>query len=229
MELEPGMKKTKVNMELCSAEKDDATDARCLNLADLRTDTADRSTSIDVPDGPNKSSGLVHSGLQDKENRTPEKNWLSAMGSKKKSDKSTSQCKVTHSPSSSSGSAKKTPTRSTANSPKSAPASSSARKISMYFHKKPTDIFVYMETEKQNNRSEISLILAFIYFDFLHIQLCSMLISQLRGAQKKNIKSDGFQDGTTNPPSNGRHRGGKIYEVLLEGRKLSPSVSDAPF
>ncbi|XP_077138423.1 denticleless protein homolog [Ranitomeya variabilis] len=139
MELEPGMKKTKVNMELCSAEKDNATDARCLNLADLSTGTADRSTSIDVPDGPNKSSGLVHSGLQDKENRTPEKNWLSAMGSKKKSDKSTAHCKVTHSPSSSSGSAKKTPTTSTSNSPKSAPAPSSSRKISMYFHKKPTE------------------------------------------------------------------------------------------
>lgn len=114
-ELEPGKKKTKLDIELCSVEKDDNTDIRCLNLADLSKGCVERppsKRSIDVPDGPIKSPCLLKSALQDKENSTPEKNWLSALGSKKKSDG-----KVTNSPPSTSGSAKKTPARSTASSP----------------------------------------------------------------------------------------------------------------
>ncbi|XP_056424233.1 denticleless protein homolog isoform X2 [Hyla sarda] len=138
-ELEPGMKKTKLDLELCSVDKEDSKGTRCLNLADLSTDCLERpssSQSIDVPDGRLKSPCLVKSGPQDKEN-TPEKNWLSALGSKIKSDKSTTHCKVTHSPSSS-GSAKKTPARSKMDSPICTPTPRSSRKISMYF-KKPTE------------------------------------------------------------------------------------------
>ncbi|XP_069810339.1 denticleless protein homolog [Dendropsophus ebraccatus] len=136
-ELEPGMKKTKLDLELCSVDKDDG----CLQLADLSKDGVETPASIqsiDVPDGSNKSPGVVESGPQDKEN-TPEKNWLSALGSKKKSDKSSTHCKVTNSPSSSVGSAKKTPARCKTNSPVSTPTPGSSRKISMYFHRKPTE------------------------------------------------------------------------------------------
>ncbi|XP_075719409.1 denticleless protein homolog [Rhinoderma darwinii] len=138
-ELEPDVKKTK--LELCSIEKDDYADTRCLNLADLGKDFDRPATkcSKDVPDGPIRSPCLVRSGQQDKENCTPEKNWLSALGSKMKTDKSSTHCKVTNSPSSSSGSAKKTPARSVANSPTSTSTPGSTRKISMYFNKKPTE------------------------------------------------------------------------------------------
>ncbi|KAM4041158.1 denticleless protein homolog [Anomaloglossus baeobatrachus] len=137
MELEPGAKKTKLNVELCSAEEeDDGTDTRCRTLADLSKGDL-RPAPIDVPDCPIKSHSLLRTGPQNKENCTPEKNWLCAMGSKIKSDKSSTCSKVTQSPSSSS--AKKTPAKSIANSPKSASAPDSAKKIFMYFNKKPTE------------------------------------------------------------------------------------------
>ncbi|XP_044146215.1 denticleless protein homolog [Bufo gargarizans] len=142
-ELEPDTKKMKLDLELCSVEKD-GTDTRCLSLGDLSKDTVEGPApkcSIDVADCPSKSLCLINSGPQDrdKENSTPEKNWLSALGSKLKSDKPSTHCKVTNSPSSSSGSAKKTPARSVANSPVSASTPHSVRKISMYFQKKPTE------------------------------------------------------------------------------------------
>ncbi|CAN2387418.1 signal transduction involved in G2 DNA damage checkpoint [Pristimantis euphronides] len=137
-ELEPDMKKSRV--ELCSVESNDTDDTRCLSAADLGKNCAERmpsKLSIDVPDGPINSAGLVKSRPQDKENSTPEKNWLSALGSKMKSEKSSGHGKLTNSPTSSSGSAKKTPARSAANF--SVSAQTSTRKISMYFHKKPTE------------------------------------------------------------------------------------------
>ncbi|XP_071996271.1 denticleless protein homolog [Engystomops pustulosus] len=139
-ELEPGVKKTKLELELCAMEKDDHTDTKCLNLADLSKDCAERpaaTCSIDVPDCPLKSPSLVKSAPLDKENSTPEKNWFTVLASKKKSDKPSTHCKVTSSPSSS-GSAKKTPAKNIANSPVSR-SPGSTRKISMYFHKKSTE------------------------------------------------------------------------------------------
>ncbi|XP_075123224.1 denticleless protein homolog [Leptodactylus fuscus] len=137
-ELDPSVKKSK--LELCDVEKDDGAGTRCLNVADLGKDSVEEPAAkraIDVPDGAMKSPSIVKSGLKNKEN-TPEKNWLFALGSKMKSDKSSTHCKGANSPSSS-ASAKKTPARSTANSPVSTSAPSSTKKISMYFQKKPTE------------------------------------------------------------------------------------------
>ncbi|XP_075060321.1 denticleless protein homolog isoform X2 [Mixophyes fleayi] len=138
-ELEPGLKKAK--LDLCSFVRDDGNvDPACLSLSDLSKGREQRPTSspsIEMSANPVTTPCHVSSEQQDKENRTPEKNWLSALGSKLKSDKPSAQSKVGSSPSSRSGSAKKTPARSITNSPVSVAAKpSSARKISMYFHKK---------------------------------------------------------------------------------------------
>ncbi|XP_066451138.1 denticleless protein homolog [Eleutherodactylus coqui] len=109
-ELEPEPKRTK--LEPCRVEREDPA-GRC----------GGRSTDCTQSAAPKREP-------QDKENSKLEKNWLSALGSKRKCEKASS------SPPPSSGSAKKTPARSPATSPIS--ASGCTKKISVYFHKKPT-------------------------------------------------------------------------------------------
>ncbi|XP_063774318.1 denticleless protein homolog [Pseudophryne corroboree] len=139
MELEPGVKKAR--LDLCSFEGGDGKIGnRCLGLPDLIKDCEQRSasnSSLEMSDNPITAPIHVRLGQQDKENRSPEKNWLSALGSKLKSDKPAAQYKAGNSPSFRSGSAKKAPARSITNSPISVPSTpSSSRKISMYFQKK---------------------------------------------------------------------------------------------
>ncbi|XP_018410422.1 PREDICTED: denticleless protein homolog [Nanorana parkeri] len=139
-ELEPRLKKAK--LDLCSLEEDNVNaDSRCLGLADLskkHEERSDSQLSMEAPGAQSLVGTSCHSrAVQlNKENTTPEKNWLSALGHKLKSDKSVNQ-NLTSRQSPKSGSAKKAPARTIISSPTSVPVTpGSIKKISTYFHKK---------------------------------------------------------------------------------------------
>ncbi|KAE8600545.1 hypothetical protein XENTR_v10013302 [Xenopus tropicalis] len=145
MELEPGLKKAKLDLCSFSEKERDGSDDKCLRLSDLS-----RGFDQEFSPGPSTSfliNGTVNpplsplselkSDLRDKENSSPEKNWLSALGHKFKSDKSSPQNKAASSPSSRNSTSKKHPTRNAPNSPVSVPTTpGSMRKICTYFFKK---------------------------------------------------------------------------------------------
>ncbi|MEE6473987.1 hypothetical protein FKM82_010239 [Ascaphus truei] len=145
-ELEPGMKKAK--LDLCSLKEkaENNSENGCLSLTDLDKGCGKRAisslNSTPLMEATENLSPLgspceVTSGLLDKENCSPERNWLSALGEKLKSDKTCTQSKVHSSPSARSGSAKKQQASSAANSPVSVPTPpGSMRKICTYFHRK---------------------------------------------------------------------------------------------
>ncbi|KAM4771451.1 denticleless protein homolog [Rhinophrynus dorsalis] len=148
-ELEPGLKRAK--LDLCSLSEEDGknSDFPCLSLADLNSACDRKSSSCPVNSpsaeytdnpSPHRSPTDFKSALPGKENCTPEKNWLSALGHKLKSDKSCAQSKVNSSPTSRSGSAKKHLSKNVLSSPVSVPTTpGSMRKICTYFHKKSTE------------------------------------------------------------------------------------------
>ncbi|XP_072265937.1 denticleless protein homolog [Pyxicephalus adspersus] len=127
-ELEPGMKKTK--LDLCFLEEDNAN----LGVAHLSKEheMSSPEPNIEEPGTPSNSRVVRH----DKENSTPEKNWLSALGHKLKCDKPVNQNTTSRS-SPRNGSAKKAPAKTVTSSPIAVPVTpGSTKKISTYFHKK---------------------------------------------------------------------------------------------
>ncbi|CAH2254473.1 denticleless homolog [Pelobates cultripes] len=141
-ELEPGLKKSK--LDLCSSDGNTDIDLGCLSLATLSKNGEGKSASnlesVALVEDIEVRPALVSSGLPDKENSSPEKNWLSALGNKLKTDKPCNQSKISSSPSSRNGSAKKHQTKSITNSPTTASTTPrSMRKICTYFVKKPSE------------------------------------------------------------------------------------------
>ncbi|OCT77607.1 denticleless protein homolog A [Xenopus laevis] len=141
-ELEPGLKKAK--LDVCFIDKErDSSDDKCLRLSDLSKGfdqelSPSPSTSLHM----NATENLLQLGplselksvLLDKENSSPEKNWLSALGHK---FKSSPQNKASGSPSSRTSTTKKQQPRNAPNSPVSVPTPpGSMRKICTYFFKK---------------------------------------------------------------------------------------------
>lgn len=115
-ELEPGRKKAKH----CPGSLEDNAngDGSSLSLADLTKGHEESSASQLPTEAPVTRSPVGTSChlRHNKENSTPEKNWLSAFGHKLKSDKSVNQ-NLTSRPSPRSGSAKKAPPRTITSSP----------------------------------------------------------------------------------------------------------------
>ncbi|KAM8945423.1 denticleless protein homolog [Pelodytes ibericus] len=146
-ELEPGLKREK--LDLCSLELDSENGNGCLTLAEL-TKKCDHKSSPKTTNPAHLEATGDHSsaiegswelqcGLPDKENSSPEKNWLYALGHKLKTDKPCTQGKLTSSPSSRNGSAKKQQAKSVTNSPVAVSTTpGSMRKICTYFHRKPS-------------------------------------------------------------------------------------------
>ncbi|KAG8443731.1 hypothetical protein GDO86_009053 [Hymenochirus boettgeri] len=141
MELEPGTKKAK--LDLCSFTWKESSDGNCLSLADLsKGDQNQKLTSSpsvsDRFDAKDSSSQYPLSDALDKENSSPGKNWLSALGHKFKSDKHCTPSKGSSSPSARNGSAKKHPSKNISSSPVSAPPTTpgTMRNICTYFYKK---------------------------------------------------------------------------------------------
>ncbi|KAM5163191.1 denticleless protein homolog [Mantella aurantiaca] len=139
-ELEPVLKKAKLDLR-CSEKDIVNADGRCLALADLSKQGEDGSTSQPSMEAPGTQYPVgtpCHSRTiwHNKENSTPEKNWLSALGHKLKSDRSVSQ-NITSRQSPKNGSGKKAPARTIDSSSLPVPlALGSTKKISTYFHKK---------------------------------------------------------------------------------------------
>ncbi|XP_053314665.1 denticleless protein homolog [Spea bombifrons] len=143
-ELEPGLKKPK--LDLCSLQGTDESDIGCVSLGDLgKCDHKSTSESKSIPHAEPMEQPSLQSvpadpkfRLQDKENSSPEKNWLSVLGHKLKTDKLSPQGKLSSSPSARGGSAKKHHVRSITNSPVSVSTTPvSMRKICTYFIKSP--------------------------------------------------------------------------------------------
>ncbi|OCT79388.1 hypothetical protein XELAEV_18026201mg [Xenopus laevis] len=144
MELEPRLKKSK--LDLCSLNERDCRDDKCLRLSHLSKEfdqewspAPSTSLHMNATDNPPTLSPLseMKSDFVDKENRSPEKNWLSALGHKFKSDNSSPQFKSSSSPSSRNNTSKKHQPRNAPNSPVSVPTTpGSMRKICTYFFKK---------------------------------------------------------------------------------------------
>lgn len=114
-ELEPGQKKAKHDP---GSMEDDVNADSCLSLADLSKEH-EKSSASQLPTealGTQSPIGTSCHLRHNKENSTPEKNWLSAFGHKLKSDKSINQ-NLTSRPSPRSGSAKKAPPRTITSSP----------------------------------------------------------------------------------------------------------------
>ncbi|XP_053565334.1 denticleless protein homolog [Bombina bombina] len=145
-ELEPDFKKAK--LDLCAVEKDVGNNDMCLSLADLSNKCKKQSiffpkniSPLEVTETTQSLLGSpceLRTGCLDKENCSPEKNWLSALGNKLKCDKTSSQNKD-NSPSRN-GSAKKHQGKNVTSSPISVSRTpASMRKICTYFHKKPSE------------------------------------------------------------------------------------------
>ncbi|XP_073484511.1 denticleless protein homolog [Aquarana catesbeiana] len=137
-ELEPGQKKAKHDP---GSMEDDVNADSCLSLADLSKEH-EKSSASQLPTealGTQSPIGTSCHLRHNKENSTPEKNWLSAFGHKLKSDKSINQ-NLTSRPSPRSGSAKKAPPRTITSSPIPVPVTpGSIKKISTYFCKKSSE------------------------------------------------------------------------------------------
>ncbi|KAM4692717.1 denticleless protein homolog [Discoglossus pictus] len=141
VELEPGLKKTK--LDLCSKPESGVNNH---NNGLIREELSKRCekettscpmivTSLEVSENP--SSCGIRTELLDKENSSPDENWLSALGHKLKGDKPYTPNKVSGSPSARSGSSKKPLPKNIPNSPVSVTTTpGSMRKICSYFHKK---------------------------------------------------------------------------------------------
>ncbi|XP_069464629.1 denticleless protein homolog [Ambystoma mexicanum] len=154
-ELDPAVKRIK--LDLCSSEGgvELATGEPCLDLAQLSQadDILGQGTPATSPPGsplavmgfgtpsppPSKFHCDLRTGLAGKENSSPEgRNWLSALGDKLKTDKPCCPSGTCTSPSSTKTPiAKRQLIRSAASSPVSVPSTpGSMRKICTYFHKK---------------------------------------------------------------------------------------------
>uniref|UniRef100_A0A8C5MMJ3 Denticleless E3 ubiquitin n=1 Tax=Leptobrachium leishanense TaxID=445787 RepID=A0A8C5MMJ3_9ANUR len=140
IELEPGFKKSKV--DLCSSEGSNESPVVCLSLAALGKN-CERKVPLN-PAGTSQAENVEISSrlkcdILNKENSTPEKNWLSALGHKLKTDRPTPS-KAGNSPSSRNGSTKKLQGKSITSSPVAGPTTPrSMRNICTYFHKKPSE------------------------------------------------------------------------------------------